>query len=103
MQVSRYHKFLRIALIVSAFVLVFDGGFLSPVTKQLSDNTTSYVASLNGSMVPLESDTISLPTDFSTYVISAILALVITLLIINYIVHWVRARKRTGTVMRSSL
>lgn len=32
-------------LVLSAFVLLFDSGFILPITKQLSDNTIQYVAS----------------------------------------------------------
>jgi cell shape-determining protein MreC len=50
MMVNRYHSFLRIAMMVTAFALVFDSGILFPVTKQLSDVTISYVASVGASM-----------------------------------------------------
>jgi hypothetical protein len=50
MQVNRYHSFLRIAMVVTAFVLLFDGGFLFPITKQLSGVTKSYVASVGAGM-----------------------------------------------------
>lgn len=45
MKVQRYHSFLRVSLLVTATVLVFDSGLLFPVTKQLSDNTMTYLAS----------------------------------------------------------
>lgn len=44
MNTSRYHKFLRISLLVVAALLVFDGGFVSSVTKTLSDSTIEYLA-----------------------------------------------------------
>lgn len=50
MQVNRYHSFLRIAMVVTAFVLLFDGGFLFPVTKQLSGVTKTYMASVGAGM-----------------------------------------------------
>ena len=46
MQVSRYHSFLRVSLLVLAFILVFDSGIVSPVTKQLSSGTMQYLASV---------------------------------------------------------
>ena len=46
MDVSRYHKFLRVSAVIAAAVLVFDGGYLSPVTQQLSDTTINYLASV---------------------------------------------------------
>lgn len=50
MSVSRYHKFLRISIVVTTIVLVFDGGILFPVSKQLSDSTISYLASVGSGM-----------------------------------------------------
>jgi len=46
MEVSRYHRFLRVSLVVTAFVLVFDSGILLPVTEQISDNTYQYLGSV---------------------------------------------------------
>ncbi len=46
MEVSRYHKFLRVSAVLFAMMLVFDSGFLSPFTKELSNNTIYYVANL---------------------------------------------------------
>ncbi len=43
--VSRYHKALRVGLLVFTAMLIFDSGFLSPVSKQLSDHAIEYVAS----------------------------------------------------------
>jgi hypothetical protein len=39
-----YHSILRVLLLVTAIVYVFDGGFFLPITKQLSDNTIRYLA-----------------------------------------------------------
>lgn len=50
MKITRYHKFLRTALVVTAGVLVFDGGFVFPITKQLSDVSVQYVASVGAGM-----------------------------------------------------
>lgn len=46
MQAVGYSSFLRISALVTALVLVFDSGILLPVTKQLSDTTILYVASI---------------------------------------------------------
>lgn len=46
MEVSRYHRFLRIALLVATFALVFDSGILFPVTERLSHNTFMYLGSV---------------------------------------------------------
>lgn len=41
---SLYLSMLRVSLLTTAVVLVFDSGIVSPVTKQLSDNTLLYLA-----------------------------------------------------------
>lgn len=46
MGVDRYHSFLRVSVLVSALVLLFDSGILYPITQQLSDSTVSYIASV---------------------------------------------------------
>lgn len=129
MQVNRYHSFLRVAMVVTAIALVFDGGFLLPFTKQLSDVTVEYVASVGTGMfasVPQnEINTLSAQiaekqkeldqreaslnereisarqfgtdtnaTDYSTYILSVILFIVTVLLILNYIMDWVRVKQR---------
>ena len=48
--VSRYHSFLRVSLLVTAIVLLFDGGFVVPITKQLSDNTLLYLGAAQTSI-----------------------------------------------------
>jgi len=50
MEVSRYHSFLRISVLTTALVLLFDSGFVLPVTKQLSDITIAHVASVGSSV-----------------------------------------------------
>lgn len=63
MEVNRYHKFLRSSLVVVATMLVFDSGIISPVSKQLSNNTITYLASvgsgMNASVPPNELNTLS--------------------------------------------
>jgi len=46
MSKSRYHSLLKVSALVVTLVLLFDGGFVHPVTKQLSDNTVWYLASV---------------------------------------------------------
>lgn len=50
MKTSRYHSVLRVSLSVALVALLFDGGFVVPVTKQLSNNTVSYLASARTSI-----------------------------------------------------
>ena len=46
MQGGLYRSVLRIGLLVVTSVLLFDGGFLNPITKQLSNDTISYLANV---------------------------------------------------------
>ena len=128
MQVNRYHSFLRVAMVVVAIVLLFDGGFLFPITKQFSDVTVDYVASVGAGMfatVPQnEINTLSAQiaekqreldtreaslhereisarsfgtgdagTNYSTYILSVILFILTVLLVLNYILDWIRVRQ----------
>lgn len=45
---SMYHRVLRVAALVCAFVLIFESGLLSDSTEQLSQNTHSYLANAVG-------------------------------------------------------
>jgi hypothetical protein len=113
---SVYHKILRVSLLTTAIVLVFDGGFITPVTKHLSDNTVSYLANSIGIFAQIESNEFNTITaeltrreneldareaslrtiearnfntdarDYSTYILSVILFMV------NYVLDWRRAR-----------
>ncbi len=63
MQVSRYHSFLRISVVTTALVLLFDGGFIVPITKEFADITILHVASVGSSVLasvpPNELNTLS--------------------------------------------
>lgn len=126
MEVTRYHKFLRTSLVVTALIFVFDGGFLFPVTKQLSESTTTYIAtvgsSLSASVPPNELNTLSaqlaeqkrlldarekelaereIPNRFanlgsadtSTFVLSIVLFLQTVLIVTNYVMDFIRAKR----------
>lgn len=43
-----YHKLLRVAMVVVAFVLLFDSGMVAPATAVLSENTQSYLSAAVG-------------------------------------------------------
>ncbi|MEZ4104357.1 MAG: hypothetical protein R3B60_03665 [Candidatus Paceibacterota bacterium] len=45
---STYHSFLRIAVVVFAFLLVFDSGIISEKTRTLSTGTQDYLAQAVG-------------------------------------------------------
>lgn len=126
MQVSRYHRFLRVALLVVAFVLIFDSGLLFPITKQLSDNTYMYLGSVGTGMFanvpPNELNTLTAQIsaqqqeldareaallerevaartfnseeriDYSLYIISTILFIIMVLLALNYAMDWARVK-----------
>lgn len=47
---NRYHSVLKILAVVSAVVLVFDGGYISPYSSQLSDYSYEYLASVGATM-----------------------------------------------------
>src|SRR3989344_5688906 len=48
MKNSLYHSFLKIAVCVFAFVLVFDGGLALPATESMSSLTQQHLASVVG-------------------------------------------------------
>lgn len=126
MQHSLYHSVLRVASVVCALVLLFDSGFVSPITKDLSHNTQQYVANVVGVSAGVEPTELSLMTaeltkkeqeltvreqeikereiklsnnvagvpasDTSTFVLSIILFILLTLIILNYGLDFARAR-----------
>lgn len=126
MQGHRYHSFLRVSLLVTVAILVFDGGFLFPITKQLSDNTISYLAGASAGVfasVPTnEINSLSAQlseqqrildareaqlrereiaareydstggVDYSMYIISIILFILLVLIVLNYVMDWTRIK-----------
>ncbi len=126
MYITRYHKLLRILLLVFTIVTVFDSGIINPVTQQMSNETFSYVATIGAGMYasvpPNEINTLTAQiaeqqrvldareaalrereiaareyenntADYSTYIFSAILFLIIVLLFVNYVMDWTRMRQ----------
>lgn len=123
---SRIRSVLRVGMVVAAFILVFDGGFLSPITEQLSNTTYTYLAaagaSISASVPENEFNTLTADiaaeqlrlaareqalnereiaarayeserdTDYSTYVLSLLLFIIVVLLLLNYVMDWQRAR-----------
>ncbi len=51
---TMYHRVLRVTAVVCAFVLLFESGLVSPVTKQLSLETHQYLANAVGVGVSVE-------------------------------------------------
>jgi len=50
MHVNRYQSFLRVSLLTTALILLFDSGLILPVTKQLSNETIDHLASAGSSV-----------------------------------------------------
>jgi len=61
-EVSMYHMLLRISAMVIAVVLVFDSGFLFPITKQLSLNTQEYLANTVGATASVKPNELNVVT-----------------------------------------
>lgn len=48
MEQTMYHQILRIGVVVTAFVLLFDSGYVVEDSKLISQNTQSYLANVIG-------------------------------------------------------
>jgi len=118
---SVYHSLLRIFMVVLAFVLVFDSGIINKQTSRISSSTQNFLASVVGvgaSVEPTEINQltaritelekeveakeriieVSLNKDGSTVAESTIflsvaLAVVLLLIILNYILDFLRYRQ----------
>ena len=117
---SLYHKFLRVCALTLCFVLLFVSGIFSPVTKELSRNTGSYVASaigINASVLPNDVNTLSAQlmerqkeldareiavslkestaekSDMSTFILSTILFIILVLIVLNYVLDYIRGKR----------
>lgn len=118
---SVYHSFLRVAVCVVALVLVFDSGLLVKSTAKLSSDTQSYLANAVGVKVAVEPNDVNVLTariteleqevkvkdreiavnlnqqgsnngfDRSTFILSAILFILLVLIITNYILDYYRS------------
>lgn len=62
MEHSFYHRILRVSALTTALVLLFDSGFIAPITKQLSDNTWSYLANSAGVYAQIEPNELNVIT-----------------------------------------
>ncbi len=122
MEQTLYHSLLKIFAVVLAVVLVFDSGLLFPVTKQISTDTGQYLANSVGVTVgvaPTEVNQLTaritelegqleeanerqiavnlntedgVSVDRSTFVLSAILFILLVLIVLNYALDFVRMR-----------
>jgi hypothetical protein len=118
---EHYHSVLRIFVVVFALVLVFDSGLLINTTAIMSDMTQSHLANVVGVSVgvaptevnqltaritELERDleqkeriiAVNLNTatgsdfDLSTFILSLVLFILLVLIVLNYILDYLRLR-----------
>ena len=122
---STYHSLLRVALLVCAFTLVFDIGLLNEATQKLSLNAQQYVAAAVGVRVGVAQNDVNVLTariteletelarkereidvnvdktaspagpNTSTFVLSAILFILLVLIVLNYVLDYLRSRRET--------
>ncbi len=121
-QNTLYHSALRVISVTFALILVFDSGMIYPITKELSNNATSYLASavsvsvgvkatemnqLTARITELENElavaqeereiAVNLNKsgvgDRSTLYIAITLALLLILIILNYLMDYWRSRQ----------
>jgi hypothetical protein len=118
-----YHSFLRIAVVVCTLVLVFDSGLLLKSTADISNLAQQHVASVVGVTVGVEPTELNQLTgriteletelaakerliavsindsqnnssiDRSTFILSAILFILLVLIVINYALDYLRLRR----------
>ena len=118
-QNSVYHVLLRISALTLALVLLFVSGVLSPVTQQIAQDTSNYLAnvvSASASVPQNEVNTLSAGlakrnveltqreiavslkeknsdnSGISTFVLSILLFIILVLLILNYALDYLRSK-----------
>lgn len=120
---SLYHSFLRVVVCVFAFLLVFDSGIWSEATKNLSEYTQAHLANVVGVTVGVPPNEYNQLTtritelenelsakerliavnlrdgevgglDRSTFILSIILFILLTLIVLNYILDYRRGRNQ---------
>lgn len=119
---SIYHSFLRVSVLVFALLLVFDSGLVSDQSKILSISTQQYLANavsvqvgvtptevnqltariteLEGDLAAKErliainlSENTSATMNKSTLILSVIVFILLVLILLNYILDFIRMRK----------
>ena len=122
---SLYHSFLRVAVAVFAFALMFDSGLVSESTALMSDYTQAHLANVVGVTVgvaPTEmnqltariteletevaakerliavnlKDNSAAGIDRSTFFLSAILFILLVLIVLNYALDYRRSRNNVA-------
>lgn len=121
MKDTTYHSLLRISALTLALLLLFDSGLLSPVTKQISQDTQLYIASAVGMQANVQPTELNQLTadltqreralsqkeraiavtleeqkapsgEYSTYIMSAVLFIILVLILLNYALDYMRIR-----------
>lgn len=121
---SIYHSVLRVCVLVFALILVFDSGLVTKQSKSLSISTQQYLAnavSIHVGVAPTEtnqltaritelegelaakerliavnlSDNTTASMDKSTLILSIIVFLLLILILLNYILDFIRMRRVT--------
>lgn len=120
-----YHQLLRISALTLALVLLFVSGVLSPVTKELSKGAGDYLATaigMNAAVLPTDVNTLSAQlserdreltqreiavglkenapasSDLATYVMSILLFILLVLIVLNYVLDFMRAHSKESIV-----
>lgn len=121
MEDSLYRISLRILGLTLACVLAFESGLFSPVTKQLSDDTRLYLANAVGMFASIEPNELNVITarlterereldarereiaaremdtgagsSTTTFLLSAFLFILLVLIVLNYVLDYLRARQ----------
>ena len=123
MKNSLYHSFLKIAVCVFAFVLVFDSGLALPATESMSSLTQQHLASVVGVTLGVAPNDVNVLTtriteleteleakerliavnlqstnsdgglDVSTFVLSIIVFILLVLIVLNYALDYIRQKK----------
>lgn len=120
MDQTLYHIILRTTALTLSLVLLFISGIISPLTKELSLDTGSYLASsigIQASVTPTEINSLSAQleeknrelsareiavslkesdaqSEMSTFILSTALFILLVLLILNYVLDYIRAKER---------
>jgi putative N-acetylmannosamine-6-phosphate epimerase len=121
-----YHSFLKVAACVLAFVLVFDSGLLFPSTADISSLAQQHMANVIGVTVGVAPNEVNQLTariteleteleakerliavdvrqretvggiDTSTFILSIILFILLVLIVLNYVLDFLRVRKEAA-------
>ena len=129
MDVSIYHKTLRTSATILALVLLFQSGVASVTTKQLSLQTEIYIANVVGITASVSENELNMLTagleqrkneldarernineierastmnENTTYFLAATLFILLILIVLNYVLDFLRSRRILTSVSTSS-